>query len=292
MNCVVAIATTGRPEIVSETVKWLLETSQFQVHVLVCGANKSDVPDAFSKLGGKRVEFLTSEKGLTRQRNALLDACTDDDIVVFLDDDFLVADGFFEAVCDLFEFNPDIVMATGRVLADGIKGPGLNFDEGRELLIKRSTADNSEISDVYNGYGCNMAVRMDPIRRERLRFDEKLPLYGWLEDVDFSRRLAKFGRIVRCSQMRGVHLGTKGGRTNGVRLGYSQIANPKYLIAKHSMRPGRAVTMMARNILSNFMRSAFPEPWVDRRGRLKGNLIAIADLLRGRLHPERVLKLP
>ena len=39
------------------------------------------------------------------------------------------------------------------------------------------------------------------------------------------------------------------------------------------------------------LRSLAPEPWVDRRGRLRGNLIAIADLLRGRMHPLRVLDL-
>lgn len=41
----------------------------------------------------------------------------------------------------------------------------------------------------------------------------------------------------------------------------------------------------------NFTRAAWPEPFVDRRGRARGNLIAIADLLRGRLEPERAARL-
>jgi hypothetical protein len=41
----------------------------------------------------------------------------------------------------------------------------------------------------------------------------------------------------------------------------------------------------------NMVRSLAPEPWVDRRGRLRGNLIAIADLLRGRMHPMRAAEL-
>ena len=293
MNCVVAIATTGRPEIVADTVRWLLaDPRKTPDQIVICGASSADVPASLLELKDKRIKFVISEKGLTRQRNTLLNICADADVVIFLDDDFLIADGFIDGVRDLFEFNPDIVMATGNVLADGIKGPGLEFEDGRALLGKRTIADDSSLVDVYNGYGCNMAVRMAPILEHKLRFDEKLPLYGWLEDVDFSRQLARFGRIVRSSQMRGVHLGTKQGRTNGIRLGYSQIANPNYLISKQSMRWDRAVTMMFRNIASNLVRSAFPEPWVDRRGRFKGNLLAIADLLRGRLHPERVLALP
>jgi len=34
-----------------------------------------------------------------------------------------------------------------------------------------------------------------------------------------------------------------------------------------------------------------PEPWVDRRGRVRGNLMAFRDLLRGRLDPRRILEI-
>jgi hypothetical protein len=39
------------------------------------------------------------------------------------------------------------------------------------------------------------------------------------------------------------------------------------------------------------LRSFRPEPFVDRRGRLRGNMIALADVMRGRLAPERILEL-
>lgn len=39
------------------------------------------------------------------------------------------------------------------------------------------------------------------------------------------------------------------------------------------------------------LRSVAPEPYVDRPGRLRGNLIALADVMRGRLAPERVMQL-
>jgi hypothetical protein len=37
--------------------------------------------------------------------------------------------------------------------------------------------------------------------------------------------------------------------------------------------------------------SVRPEPFVDRRGRLRGNLLAVLDLVRGRTTPERILEL-
>jgi hypothetical protein len=115
-----------------------------------------------------------------------------------------------------------------------------------------------------------------------------LPLYGWLEDVDFSRQLARFGRVVSTDATRGVHLGVKQGRQRGVKLGYSQVANPLYLIGKGTMSPRRALTLIARNLAANTVRSLRAEPWVDRRGRLIGNVRAMLDLVTGRLDPRRI----
>ena len=107
-----------------------------------------------------------------------------------------------------------------------------------------------------------------------------LPLYGWLEDVDFSRQLAPFGKIIRNEGMIGVHLGSKGGRGSGVRTGYSQIANPLYLWRKGTLRLDRALIQMCRNILANYAKLMRPEPWVDRRGRALGNALGFRDLVR------------
>jgi hypothetical protein len=46
-----------------------------------------------------------------------------------------------------------------------------------------------------------------------------------------------------------------------------------------------------RNVLSNMAHSIRPEPFIDRRGRLRGNFIALSDAVRGRIAPERVLVL-
>ncbi|WP_430450503.1 glycosyltransferase family 2 protein [Rhodophyticola sp.] len=141
---------------------------------------------------------------------------------------------------------------------------------------------------VYSTYGCNMAVRGTAVRAHPERFDTTLPLYGWLEDLDFSRRMAAFGRIVENPQLRGVHLATKTGRISGLRLGYSQIANPVYLVRKGTYHWARALKLMTGNVLANSAKSLWPEPWIDRRGRLTGNLLAFRDLLRGRCRPGRI----
>jgi hypothetical protein len=122
-----------------------------------------------------------------------------------------------------------------------------------------------------------------------VRFDERLPLYGWQEDVDFSARID--GELIKTDAFVGVHCGVKAGRERrGEGLGYSQIANPLYLVRKGSMSRSHAIRHCTRNFLANHIRALHPEPWVDRRGRLRGNWIALFDCLRGRLDPERILQ--
>jgi hypothetical protein len=41
----------------------------------------------------------------------------------------------------------------------------------------------------------------------------------------------------------------------------------------------------------NVVRAGWPEAYVDRRGRLHGNVLALRDLLTGRMAPERILEL-
>ncbi|MCE6958678.1 glycosyltransferase family 2 protein [Cereibacter sphaeroides] len=284
----VAIATTGRPEVLSPTLAAVAGQSRPPDRILVCVAGSTDLrlDPAIAGLG-----LLAAPKGLTRQRNAILDRVRPGEIVLFLDDDFLPAPDYLERLEAGFLAHPEVVMMTGRVLADGICGPGLTHAQAARLVAEAGPAPPAQLTQVHNGYGCNMAFRAGPVLGG-LRFDERLPLYGWLEDVDFSRRLAPFGRIVRNEALRGVHLGVKSGRTSGLRLGYSQVANPLYLIGKRSMAPRRALAMLARNLVANGLKSLRPEPWTDRRGRLRGNLIALGDLVRGRMRPERALDLP
>jgi GT2 family glycosyltransferase len=289
MKIAVAVATAGRPEILAQTLQRLNDQTRVADRIVVCPAKPSDfVAPAGS--GPSDFTVVHGRPGLPAQRNSLLKASQDMDVVVFFDDDFFAQDDYLAAVETLFAARPEIVMATGHVIADGILGPGIPTDEAVAVLAAdRRGAE--EITPVANGYGCNMAVRMAPVRERVLEFDEALPLYGWLEDVDFSRRLAPAGMIVRSTMMRGVHLGHKGGRSSGVRLGYSQVANPFYMVRKGSLGTGRALTQVARNLLANGVKTMRPEPWVDRRGRLVGNAMAIADALRGRMHPQRILSL-
>jgi polysaccharide biosynthesis transport protein len=285
LRLVVGIPTSGRADQVRTAIAHLRGQTRQPEVISVAACDPADIVGVISE----GVKTIFSPRGLTKQRNAILRHYRSADVIVFFDDDFLPQPSYLQEVEKVFQLHPEVVLLTGRVIADGITGPGLSTEQALRHLEadNRDSSAHKPLVDIYNGYGCNMAVRAQIAADAGVIFDEALPLYGWLEDVDFSRQMARHGRIVRSSRIRGVHLGTKSGRQSGVRLGYSQIANPLYLVRKKTLSLLRALLQMARNLAMNVVFSLRPEPYIDRRGRLRGNVIGIKDLVLRRLRPER-----
>ncbi len=289
MRLDIGIATRGRPAILAETIAELSRQTRAPDAILVAHVSAEDIGDLPERRPD--IRFLTAPPGLPSQRNAILDA-TGADVLLFLDDDFLPAPAYLEVLADVLQRHQECVVATGTVIADGAKGPGLSFAEARALIAAdQPPEDPLAVTPHFNGYGCNMAVRMETVRRSGLRVDERLPLYAWYEDIDFTRALGRYGTILRLAGARGVHLGVKQARSPGRRLGYSQVVNPVYLARKGTFPWRHAIPSVARHVLINALRSLAPEPYVDRFGRLRGNLRGVLDLMLGRADPRRALEL-
>jgi hypothetical protein len=278
----------------SETLKELARQSRPPDLVVVCPTSTSDIELDVLEAQGYRHKVVTAPRGSTSQRNAILRETATFDAIAFFDDDFFPLPNYLGNAEEIFLRNADVVAMSGTPIADGINGPGITPERARQItagaLVLPPTGAAGLAPD-YGTYGCNMVFRLAPIRQHGLVFDEALPMYGWQEDIDFSRQLAPFGRIVRAQALSGVHLGVKNGRTSGVRFGYSQIANPIYLMRKGTVSLSFGGKTILRNVFANVVRSLRPEPHVDRIGRFKGNLLALGDLVRGRLAPNRIVQL-
>src|SRR5262249_45693067 len=111
------------------------------------------------------------------------------------------------------------------------------------------------------------------------------------EDIDFTSQLRRRGRVVGVNSLTGVHLGLKSGKVSGLRFGYSQVVNIIYLMRKGTVAPGFGLDLMLRNIMANLALSLRPEPHIDRKGRLKGNLLGLWHVSMGRIEPEYILRL-
>lgn len=291
MKIAVAIATAGRRDGLSETIAYLRHQTRMADSLYICPAGDDDLDPACLEGFPCQTHVVRGARGLPAQRNTILRALTDEDVVIFFDDDFLPEPAYLAELEDLYHKHPELVVATGVVAADGIKTQGISYQDAIRIIQSLPDMPAATLWDAFSAYGCNMAARVSIVRREGVEFDEKLPLYAWWEDVDFSRRLAAYGKIARYNRLRGVHQGTKKGRTPGKRLGYSQVANMLYLERKGSIPGQMAWKQIGKNMLSNLALAFFPEPWVDRRGRLVGNLMALGDAALGTIDPGKILRL-
>jgi len=238
------------------------------------------------------VTGVLGRKGLAAQRNAaLVPSLEHFDIITFFDDDFVPALDYLEQVEEAFAQNRTWAVVMGHVIKDGATNAGLTWQDAEAALREagHTRPTGPRVVDHIGAYGCNMSLRASLVGD--LRFDERLVLYGWQEDIDFTSQMRSRGRVVCVTSIIGVHLGLKAGRVSGMRFGYSQVANAIYLVRKGTVPMSFAFPLMFRNIAANVAKSFWPEPHVDRWGRLKGNALAIAHVVTGRVEPEYILKI-
>jgi GT2 family glycosyltransferase len=289
----VIIATKGRPQEVAMLVDTLRHQTVEAAHIVVSACEQSDIDQSACR--HPALEVIFGPPGGSVQRNrALANLDGKVDIAIFFDDDFIPSRFWLANAKQIFTAHTDIVCLTGHVLADGAKSGTICWQEGCKIVEdKDRVSDSGEKSnrdaDNCRPYGCNMACRMELLRD--VRFDERLPLYSWLEDWDIGARLAKYGKTVRGATLWGVHLGATKGKVSGKRYGYSQIVNPWYLARKRTMKYIQALTFCVGAVLGNVRGVLLRDAHVDRMGRLYGNMLGFMDLAKGRANPQRICEL-
>ena len=283
----VIISSVNRPATLHETLLSVLRQRRLPGQIIVSVTSDDDVLRETRALPG--VAVIHCALGLTRQRNGAIDALAPAiELVAFVDDDVELHEGYLERMARVFRDQPEVVLADGRVLADG---HDIARERAREIVAgtDESAGSTREIGAALV-YGCNMMARRRVLAR--IRFDERLPLYGYMEDRDFAFECQRAGRLARCDGATLVHLRPPGGRVSPQRLGFSQIMNPVYLWRKGNCLSWRSLAwQVSRPLLVNAALALAPGQ-KDRRLRLlAGNCLAVFGLLRGHIAPEDIMRL-
>jgi glycosyltransferase involved in cell wall biosynthesis len=296
MRVSVIICSFGRPAVLHDTVESLLKQTYPIEEILIGTPSNEHILE--STLWHPRVRLLLTSTGLTVQRNACLSSVRpSSDLIAFFDDDMEFSATYMETMVALFEANPDLIAGSGNLLYDGGISNTVSRERAAQLCLEKVPTWQKgrpvRTSPRDSAYGCNMVYRASAIRD--IQFDERLPLYGWLEDSDFSHASTRGRRTpVNNRDAHAVHLGWRGGRIAGKKLGFSQIVNSFYLWRKSRVfsLPHVVVQCWLRCLAGNVLGLVFGEPIEDRPGRLHGNLLGFLHLLSGQLDPQRVLTMP
>lgn len=288
-NHAVLIPTVGRPDVLADTLASLGRQTPPPGLVVVVYADEQDLPSR-ATLGCSGINFIGGRRGLTCQRNdgiAALPANTK--LVTFLDDDIELAPDYLEKCREFLNRHPEVVAATGILLADG----KITRESATQLLQEpMRNPPSSEYWPAGGLYGCNMTFRREVFEKER--FDERLRLYGFMEDYDFSIRSRRHGETVSLGACRAVHLAEPAGRISNRRRGFAQIMNSAYLTKKGVVtRRGFWTNYVWRIMVHNNLLGSFAVAGERRLRweRLRGNFDAVFYLLRGRIEPELVEKI-
>jgi GT2 family glycosyltransferase len=285
----VVLASAGRPALLAEALRSCAAQVDVDYLGVVSVPDEASLPDDRALLTDWHV--VSGTRGLAAQRNAALDVVGDGELVAFFDDDAVLRPDYLRNAISFLERHPEVVALTGRVLRDGATSGEVPAAEAAEALAT-SAAEPPTVAwrRTRELYGCNFVVRASVARRER--FDDRLPLYSWLEDHDFARRCMRHGELAKVEDCVIVHrAAASGGRQAHRRLGYSQLMNPIYLFRKGSFPFWLAAWEIFRPVAKNLLYAVAggSRPW--RRERLGGNLTAAADVIRGRFTPERIRQL-
>jgi glycosyltransferase involved in cell wall biosynthesis len=288
----VVIASKGRPDCVSETIKCLERQTLKPREIIVVVPAPEDLP---ANQWGNHVRYVVGPLGLTTQRNSGIETIPATvKYVGCFDDDFELKADYLEQAVAFLDANIQIVGMSGRILKDG----GISREEAQKLIAHYQPAEMLGGMFYSHGshhilYGCNMVIRRHLLNYEK--FDENLPFYSYGEDYDLSIRLEHYGRIGRFAGCVGVHLETPGGRVRELLRGYSFVANNWYFLKKGVVHLPPLMALIrfwlicvGKSLWQSLSKLLKGDRSLDWGARVKGHLLAVKDIYLGRCHPQRI----
>ena len=284
MRFSVVIPTLGRPGPLRETLVSVLACEPPPDEVIVVDADPRQSALAAAESLGVRVRVLSSEPGMTVQRNRGVDEASGD-VVVFLDDDVEVDPGLFAGLAETYR-DPSIVGATGYIVEPDPDRVGAPGTRSRRLLLgaKEGTFTSAGYprylsrvdreADVEFMQGCFMSARRE--LAARVRFDETLAGYALAEDEDFAYRLSRHGRIRFVPKLRIVHKKLGFASQDSREFGRLVIRNRRYLFRKNFPQTRRARAAFALLVVALVAHRLVNREWRGALGLVEGAAAELA----------------
>lgn len=251
----VVIATLNRPGPLGDALESLSRQGKPLEQLIVVDQSEDDATKTvFESFSGRHPDAARefcyvrqSEKSLVRARNRGLEKVRAA-YVTFLDDDVVLAPGYFDRLLAVFESDRGVGGLSGN--ASSAPAPGGFKAALRNVLMRLFLVGGHDGRMTLSGFGfpivdravervtpvrmlpgCNMSFRTSSVGSER--FDEWFTGYAFREDVDFSYRISKKARLLMLPDARLEHRYAPENRLGSAPLKEMEIRNYRHVFAKH-----------------------------------------------------------
>jgi GT2 family glycosyltransferase len=266
-----AIPTYNREAILLESIREALRFRSELLELLVIDQTRVHDHEVSSTLNGWHAEGLIrlvklESPSLPGARNLALEL-TRADVLIFIDDDVLIDDGFVLGHRSAY-LEVDVAAVAGRVRPPQDSAPMPRPRRTVKLLDYRHFDFDSEtpLTDVGNFWGCNHSVRVS-VARELGGYDEGYTGNALREETDLALNLITNGhRIVYAPAASLVHLASPSGGCRAT--DYSKLLGGSllYFALKHRRTLGWLVLWdFWRAARGSFLNKVVPLRWLPHQ---------------------------
>lgn len=191
MKTTVIVATHDRPESIRRLIASLAPELASGSREIVVAENGTPAPMQLAVEGAPLKHLHEARAGKCRiQNRAIADATGE--LLVFLDDDLVVAPGYLAAVEDFFDTHREFAAMKGRILP--AEDPERKVGAMAVYLDLPIADHGDEVVEVRGVLGANMAFRAEALRQVG-PFDERLGpgAGGHEEETEMSQRIRRAG---------------------------------------------------------------------------------------------------
>jgi hypothetical protein len=231
------------------------------------------------------IKLVDSSPSTCLQRNIGFNFLEKEYYIMFLDDDnIFYKDAFHKMEIFLKTHKNFSGVAFNQIynykytFLDKLK-KNLVFDKVGIYSSKNGGFSKSGWQSKFINFDKNSIVEWLPTRAviyrsseiKEIRFDEKLGVYGYLEDLDFSLELKKKGNLMVCGDAKYTH--DQSINRPGFEFGKKEVKNRYYIVKKHNLNKFLFFLTLFARIIMTFCKGIIGD--LNSIKRLSGNIIGI-----------------
>jgi hypothetical protein len=284
----IVIPTRNRIVELTNTLNFLESNKFFFKKIVIVDSSNSEIKNKIKKIVRKynaNIKVVDSEASTCIQRNVGFKFIQNNKYIMFLDDDNIFFPNAFHKMKNFLKDNRDFFgVAFNQVYKE--KKNILDSFKKNYIMNKLGiyNLDNGEIAasgwqSRFINFKNNKIVQWLPTRAviykskavKNIRFDKKLGVYGYLEDLDFSLQLKKKGNLMVCSDAKYTH--DQSIIRPGFQFGKKELRNRYYIVKKHKLNKNLFFVTTFLRMLLTFKEGVLGN--LNSFQRLAGNLVAL-----------------